>query len=91
MTINKEQEEQIINCGVFGYNAKKIANILNFDLQDIQAQLEDNNSKISILLQKGVDMADYVIDLKLFEMAKTGDMKAMEKLEYRKRQRLTKR
>jgi len=42
---------------------------------------------LSKLLQKGRDMADYVIDLKLFEMAKSGDIKALEKLDYRKRTR----
>ncbi len=29
-------------------------------------------------------MSDYVIDLKLFEMAKSGDIKALEKLDLRK-------
>jgi len=33
-------------------------------------------------------MADYVIDLKLFEMAKTGDIKALDKLDNRKQLRM---
>jgi hypothetical protein len=32
-------------------------------------------------------MADYVIDLKLFDMAKSGDIKALDKLDFRKRSR----
>jgi len=46
------------------------------------------NSEFSQLLQKGRDMSDYVIDLRLFEMAKTGDIKALDKLEQRKNIRM---
>jgi hypothetical protein len=35
--------------------------------------------------------AEYVIDVKLFELAQAGDIKAVEKLEMRKRVRNTKR
>jgi len=87
MEIKKEQEEQVINFGVFDYDAKKIASILEFDKNEVSEELKNKESKLSLLLQKGKDMADYVIDLKLFEMAKTGDIKALEKLEHRKRMR----
>lgn len=85
MEIKKEQEEQIINIGVFGYPASKIANILAFDVDEVEKELKDKYSKLNQLLSKGKDMADYVIDLKLFEMARTGDIKALEKLNYRKK------
>ena len=87
MEIKKEQEEQVINFGVFDYDAKKIASILEFDKNEVSEELKNKESKLSLLLQKVKDMADYVIDLKLFEMAKTGDIKALEKLEHRKRMR----
>jgi len=87
MEIKKEQEEQIINFGVFGYDAEKIANILGFDKKEVLHELQNKESKLSLLLQKGKDMSDYVIDLKLFEMAKTGDINALEKLDHRKRMR----
>jgi len=87
MNIKKEQEEQIINCGVFGYDSKKIANILGFDNQEVQREMTDETSEFYTLLQKGKDIADYVIDLKLFEMAKGGDIGALDKFEYRKRDR----
>jgi hypothetical protein len=38
-------------------------------------------------MEKGKDLAEYVIDLKLFEMAKSGDIKALEKFETRKANR----
>jgi hypothetical protein len=87
MKIEKEQEEQIVNFGVFEYDAKKIASILGIDLKEVQAEIENKTSLLYQLLQKGRDMADYVIDLKLFEMAKSGDIKALEKLDLRKRGR----
>jgi len=87
MEIKKEQEEQVINFGVFDYDAKKIASILGFDKTEVSEELKNKESKLSLLFEKGKDMADYVIDLKLFEMAKTGDIKALEKLDHRKRMR----
>ena len=87
MKIEKEQEEQIVNFGVFEYDAKKIASILGIDIKEVQKEIDNKTSLVSRLLQKGRDMADYVIDLKLFEMAKSGDIKALEKLDYRKRMR----
>lgn len=87
MKIEKEQEEQIVNFGVFEYDAKKIASILGIDIKEVQKEIDNKTSLVSRLLQKGRDMADYVIDLKLFEMAKSGDIKALEKLDHRKRMR----
>lgn len=87
MEIRKEQQEQIINCGVFDYNAQKLANILGFDKKEIEDGMKDNESELNKLLQKGKDMSDYIIDLKLFEMAKTGDIKALDKLSERKSDR----
>jgi len=81
----KKQEEQLINFGAFGYSEKKIASIMGVPVDDIISLKKDKNSILSNLLQKGKDMADYVIDLKLFEMAKSGDIKALDKLELRKR------
>lgn len=82
-----ENEEQVVNFGVFAYGAKKIANILGVDLKEVEAEMNDKNSILSKLLEKGRDVSDYVIDLKLFEMAKSGDIKALDKLEFRKRSR----
>jgi hypothetical protein len=87
MEIKKEQEEQIINFGAFEYDEKKIASILGVDIKEVQKEISDKNSLLSKLLEKGKDMSDYVIDLKLFDMAKSGDIKALEKLDNRKRLR----
>lgn len=88
MEIKKEQEEQIINFGVFEYDAEKIASILDIEKNIIEIEMEDKESKFSKLLKKGRDYSDYVIDLKLFEMAQTGDIKALDKLQKRKENRV---
>lgn len=85
MKIKKEQEEQIINFGAFNYPSKKIASILEIKKEEIDSEMKNKESALSKLLQKGVDMSDYVIDLKLFDLAKTGDLKALNKLDIRKR------
>ena len=85
MKISKNHEEMIINFGALGYSGNKIANILGLNPNDVILEAKNPNSELSKLLRKGRDMADYVIDLKLFEMAKSGDIKALEKLELRKR------
>ena len=90
MEIKKEQQEMVINCGVFDYDARKLSNILGFDKKDVELEIKNKESELNQLLQKGKDMADYVIDLKLFEMAKSGDLKALEKLNYRKNKRNSK-
>ena len=84
MKFTKEQEEIVINCGVFNYGVEKISNVTEIELSEVKKQLKSKSSMLSKLIQKGVDMSDYVIDLKLFNMAKAGDIKALEKLEMRK-------
>lgn len=84
MKIKKEQEEMVVNFGAFDYDAEKIASILEIDKQIIEAELKKKDSDLNRLMQKGRYLAEYVIDLKLFEMAKTGDVKALDKFEERK-------
>ena len=87
MNINKDNEEMIVNFGALEYDAEKIASILGIDKKQVEEEFKNSESDLSRLFQKGKDMADYVIDLKLFEMAKSGDIKALDKLDSRKRDR----
>lgn len=87
MKITKDQEEIIVNAGAFGYSPKKLASILGITESDIQTEMKKKDSQFNKLMQRGKDTADYVIDLKLFELAKSGDIKAIEQLDYRKRTR----
>lgn len=72
-----ENEEIIINCGAFGYKADVIASLLRIDLSVIENAMVNDNEFIK-LYKFGNDMANYKLDLKLFEMAKSGDIKAMQ-------------
>lgn len=85
--ISEETEEKIVNFGALGYPAKKMANVLGWDLSEIEALLKDEKSWFCQLYRRGSDIADYLIDKKLFEMAKSGDMKAMHRYELRKNQK----
>ena len=49
---------------------------------------DNKNHAIAKAYQKGIDKADFILDSKLFEMAKNGDLKAIQKYEERKRDRL---
>lgn len=74
---SNENEEIIINCGAFGYKADVIASLLRIDLFVIENAMVNDNQFIK-LYKFGNDMANYKLDLKLFEMAKSGDIKAMQ-------------
>lgn len=86
-SLDDKQKDMVINFGAFGYPAAKMANILMWEESEVLALLEDQDSEFSRLYRKGEEMADYVIDLKLFEMAQSGDLKALQKFEFRKKQK----
>ena len=87
MKIKESDRDKIINFGAFKYDPEKMANILGLNIEDVSVAMNDENSEFKKLYNIGADRADYVIDLKLFEMAQTGDIKALDKLEMRKRMR----
>lgn len=83
--ISEEEKEAIINFGAFGYDASKMASILGWEEKEVQEAMQAE--EFTTLLQKGKDMGEYAIDKKLWEMALSGDMKAMERFEARKKVR----
>lgn len=72
-----EHEEMAINFGALGYKEELICTILN-------CQPADLDDEFWRLYRKGEAMAQYVMDLKLFEMAKAGDLKAMQQFNHAK-------
>jgi hypothetical protein len=86
--INEEIEEKIVNMGALGYPVAKMANVLGWPVEHVAELAKDKTSQFSKLLERGSDMADYLLDKKLFEMAKAGDLKAMQKYEFKKSQLL---
>lgn len=85
--IDEETEEKIVTMGALGYPVTKMANVLGWPADDVAELIKDKNSQFAKLLERGSDMADYLLDKKLFEMAKAGDLKAMQKYEFKKLQR----
>ena len=83
-----EDPEIIINFGALGYDAKKMSSILGVSEIEILSELKNKDSELAKLYQKGVDMSDYAIDMKIFALAKQGDLAAISLYEKRKEQRL---
>lgn len=88
LIIDEKTAELIVNFGAFRYGVEKMANILDVDKGIIDKEFKNKNSEFHRLYQKGVDVSDYKIDLKLFELTKAGDLKALEKFEIRRKKNL---
>lgn len=86
--------KQITSVGMLNYPISKILNIFDEELEDVQQFTLDfynKNSEIYKAYMKGKDKSDYLIDTKLFELAKEGDLSALTKFEKRKKEQLSKR
>lgn len=87
---NKELIDTVVSFGIVRYPLNKILNIIpdDVDRDEFTAQFNDSLHAIAIAYQKGIDRSDYDIDIRLFEMAKSGDLAALAEYEKRKRKRL---
>ena len=73
--------------GTLCYSLNKIINVLDIEDADVPQftrDFDNPDSKVYQAFCKGKDKADYVIDMKLFEKAKGGDLKALKEYEERK-------
>lgn len=78
---SEEFLKKIIQMGSMGYGVDKIINILDIeekDKENFAKQFYDKSSLIYKSYKKGVDKADFLVDSKLFDLAKNGDLKAIE-------------
>ena len=91
MVRNLEQSDfdKIINFGAFGYGNEKMSFILELPLDYVDKEMKNKDSVFYKKYQTGSHKSDYVLDLKLFEMAQGGDLKALEEYEFRKKKRLS--
>ncbi len=89
MEYNEDFLKKMVQVGTLGYPLSKIINVLDIeDHKQFTKDFDNPKSKVAISYQKGVDKADFVLDSKLFDMAKGGDLKAIDKYERRKRSQL---
>lgn len=85
MKYTDEFLKKIMQCGTLGYPLSKILNVLDIENEaEFKVDFNNKESEVSKNYQKGIDRADFVLDSKLFEMAKDGDLKALDKYEKRK-------
>jgi len=86
MEYNEDFLKKMVQVGTLGYPLSKIINVLDIDdIKQFTKDFDNPKSQVAISYQKGVDKADFVLDSKLFDMAKNGDLKALAKYEVRKR------
>lgn len=81
----EEQIKMIKNMGALSYPPEKIASIMGLNEEEIKRAFFDKSTDFYRHYQNGANMSNYLIDLKLMENAHAGDIKAIEKLEERKR------
>ena len=84
MEITEDQKDQIANFGAFGYSNQRMSFVLEVPENEIEEEMNDTSSNFYSLYMTGKTKADYVIDCKLFDMARSGDIKALDKLSSRK-------
>lgn len=89
MEYNEDFLKKMVQVGTLGYPLSKIVNVLDIDdTKQFTKDFYNPKSKVAISYKKGVDKADFVLDSKLFDMAKGGDLKALQKYEERKRDQM---
>lgn len=72
--------KKIVQMGTLGYPLSKIINVLDIiDIPAFSIDFYSEGGPVFSSYKKGLDKADFIIDSKLFDMAKSGDLKAMEK------------
>lgn len=81
---------KIKSFGCLYYSIEKIISVLDLD-DDTQNQIEkdfwDKSSLIYRKYQSGIDLSDFQIDTRVFNMALQGDLKAIEMYEISKENR----
>lgn len=84
LIITDEIESKIVDFGALNYDALKMAIILNLEESQIFSLLNNKESDFYKLYEKGKILAEFAIDKKIFEMAKSGDLKAISIFENKK-------
>jgi hypothetical protein len=82
--MDQDTIQKVEMMGVMNYDLRKILNIVEpNDPEDFKRKLQDPNSELGKAYQRGADKRDFKIDMALWEKAKEGDAKALDKWEQR--------
>jgi hypothetical protein len=77
---------KMVQAGTLGYPLSKILNVIEVkDQKAFTKDFDNPESELAKSYQKGIDKADFLLDSKLFDMAKNGDLNALKKYEARKK------
>jgi len=79
--MSEEIQQKYMDFGALGYKKDRIALILGLTKSDLEKQWKDYER----YYKQGSSEFDFQIDRKLMGLAMGGDMKAMDKLERKKR------
>jgi hypothetical protein len=84
--LTDDQKEMLHNMGGLSYPLESIVSVLApSDPSQFRKDFYDPNSEVAMIYKRGADHGQYILDTKLFALAKDGDLKAMKELEIRKR------
>ncbi len=73
--ISDADKEIIYNCGALGFDWEEMSQLLEMEISD------SNINEVQAMYNKGVLVAKYVIQSKLLQLARNGDINALGKLE----------
>ena len=78
MTLTDEQTKQIRQAGALHYSDKRLAVLLQMPVEQVVKQLADTESAMAKAYNEGMIQAAYVIESKVFEKARAGEIAAIE-------------
>ncbi len=85
MEYNDEFLKKIVQMGMLGYPLSKIVNVIDIENEEkFKADFYNESHPVCKSYKKGIDRADSVIDMKLFDLAKTGDLDAIKQFDARR-------
>lgn len=79
--LTDKDKEKILNFGALSYSNKQMSVILNIEIDEVNSLMADENSSFYKLYERGMFIGKYTVDLKLLELAQSGDLKAMAKID----------
>lgn len=80
--MNDEMKQQFLDFGALGYTDAKMMSILQVEQGEL-VELKKQGGEQAY--QSGRDQFDFAVDRKLMQMAAGGDLKALQKIELRRR------
>lgn len=87
MEYSSDLLNKITQMGILGYPAEKIILVMEIKESDqFKKDFKNKNHEVFKRYQTGRAKADFAIDSKLFDMAKSGDLGALQKFEQRQHQ-----